>query len=115
MVSILLKILLYNSYQRLQAGIIHFWKDTTDDFGFEHFYSLHIHVVDGENEHGNHSDDDGDNEKGEEAVFDWTLNSGQPMMASGYMGLLRVWSPNRNQEGTTPELLNRATTVRHYI
>lgn len=115
MVSTLLKILAFNRYQRLHAGVIHFWKDTTGNFGFQHFHSLHIRDVESENKHENGSDDDDVNEKREEAVFAWTMNSGQPMMASGYMGLLRVWSPNRNQEGTTPELFNRATTVRHYI
>lgn len=91
----------FKIYQRICAGVVHFWKDTTGNFGFEHFHSLSIHDGAGERDEddsdSDNDDDDNDDDKGKEAVLSWTLNAGPPMMASGYMGLLKGWSFGQNQ------------------
>lgn len=92
---------------------MHFWIDPKGDFGFEYFYSLPIYdggsskVREDEYDIDHDSDDDSDDgsdddDKREETVFAWTLNSGQqPTMASGYLGLLRMWHPEEEEEKIT--------------
>lgn len=90
---------------------MHFWEDTTGNFGFEHFHSLSIHDGAGDDDNNNDdsdsdSDDDDvnrDDDKGKEAVFTWSFNSGQPVMASGYLGLLREWF---SQGGSSADSFN---------
>lgn len=102
------------------TDIVHFWRDTTGEFAFEHFHSL--------NARGEQSNDIEDqiirdegrykNGKRDKAIFAWTLKSGQalPIMASGYMGRLSTWSPRTDQEVDIQytQTDDKPTTVRRY-
>lgn len=118
------KILHLKIYQRIYAGVVHFWKDTTGDFAFEHFHSLPIHDgehdeddSDSDSDSDSDDDDSDDDDKGKKAVLSWTVNAGSPTMASGYLGVLKEWSFGKSQQEDIPGSLegdNKATTVSGY-
>lgn len=107
---------------KMHTGIVHFWEDKKGDFGFDYSFSLNIHHEADEDEGDDDSDDDSDNgsddDEEKEAVLAWTLNAGSPTMASGYLGLLKEWSPGKSQEEKNSGLLegnDKATTVSSYV